>query len=156
MRHWLAALAGAALLAGGAALAADNPEVALGPSLDAQIHPAEIGGWLQRMSAEPNNVGSPHDKANAEWELAQFKAFGWQARLETFEIYYGTPVSETLELLGPRPFKAALEEPPIPGDSTSRSKGRGLPAYLVYQGDGEVTAPWSCASLIFSPRQPPP
>ena len=141
MRHWLAALAGAALLAGGAALAADNPEAALGPSLDAQIHPAEIGQWLKRMSAEPNNVGSPHDRANAEWELSQFKAFGWQAHIETFEVYYGTPISETLALLGPRPFKAGLREPPIPGDSTSTSKDRGLPAYLVYQGDGDVTAP---------------
>ena len=144
MRHWLAVLAGVALLSGGAARAAPGPgpdEVALGPSLDAQIHPAEMGEWLKRMSAEPNNVGSPHDKANADWQLAQFKAFGWQAHIETFEIYYGTPVSETLELLGPHPFKAGLREPPIPGDSTSTSAERGLPAYLVYQGDGDVTAP---------------
>ena len=142
MRGWLAALAGEALFAGGAALAAQgSDEVVLGPSLDAQIHPAEIGGFLQHMSAEPNNVGSPHDKANAEWELAQFKAFGWDARIETFQVYYGTPVSETLELLGPQPFKAGLREPPIPGDTTSRSPDPGLPPYLVYQGDGDVTAP---------------
>ena len=142
MRHWLAALAGAAVLAGGAALAAQAPdEVQLGPSLDAQIHPAEIGEWLRRMSSAPNNVGSPHDKANADWELAQFEAFGWQAHIETFEVYYGTPVSEILELLGPHPFKASLREPPIPGDTTSRSPDPGLPGYLLFQGDGEVTAP---------------
>ena len=142
MRHWLAALAAAAALAGGMALAAQGPdEQALGPQLDARIHPGEIGQWLQLMSAEPNNVSSPHDKANAEWELAQFKAFGWQAHIETFEVWYGTPVSETLELLGPHPFKARLREPPIPGDSTSKSTDRGLPGYLLFQGDGEVTAP---------------
>ena len=142
MRLWLAALAGAAMLAGGGALAATGgDEVVLGPALDAQIHPAEIGQWLRRMSAEPNNLGSPHDKANAEWELAQFRAFGWKARIETFEVWYGTPVSETLELLGPQPFKAALRETPIPGDSTATSAERGLPGYLLFQGDGEVTAP---------------
>ncbi|HEY5412640.1 MAG TPA: PA domain-containing protein, partial [Caulobacteraceae bacterium] len=142
MRHWLSALTFAAVLIGGPASAASGAdEATLGPRLDAEIHPAEIGAWLKRMSAEPNNVGSPHDKANAKWELAQFRAFGWQAHLETFEIYYGTPISETLELLGPHPFTAGLREPPIPGDSTSTSAERGLPAYLVYQGDGDVTAP---------------
>jgi N-acetylated-alpha-linked acidic dipeptidase len=142
MRRWLAAWTGVAVLVGGAALAAQGPdEVALGPNLDAQIHPAEIGQWLQRMSSAPNNVGSPHDKANADWELAQFKAFGWRAHIETFEVYYGAPVSETLELLGPHPFKASLREPPIPGDTTSRSGDPGLPGYLLFQGDGEVTAP---------------
>ena len=142
MRPWLAALAGAALMASSAAADPQSADEAmLGPSLEAQIHPAEIGAWLRRMSAEPNNVSSPHDKANAEWELGQFKAFGWRAHIETFEVYYGAPIAETLELLGPHPFKARLREPPIPGDSTSKSKDRGLPGYLLFQGDGEVTAP---------------
>jgi N-acetylated-alpha-linked acidic dipeptidase len=142
MTQWIAGLAFAAALAAGPASGAPGPdEVQLGPQLDAQIHPEEIGAFIKRMSAEPNNVGSPHDKANAEWQLAQFKAFGWQARIESFDIYYGTPVSETLELLGPKPFKASLIEPPIPGDSTSTSTEKGLPAYLVYQGDGDVTGP---------------
>ncbi len=142
MRGWLAALACAVVFAGSAASGAPgSDELQLGPALDAEIHPADIGLWLQHMSAEPNNVGSPHDKANAEWQLAQFKAFGWQARIETFDVYYGTPVAETLELIGPQPFKAALREPAIPGDSTSISAERGLPAYLLYQSDGEATAP---------------
>ena len=142
MLRWLAVLACVAAFAGGSASGAPgSDEVQLGPDLDAQIHPDEIGAWLKRMSAEPNNVGTAHDKANAEWQLAQFKAFGWKARIETFDVYYGTPASETLELLGPQPFKALLKEPPIPGDSTSTSVDKGLPSYLVYQGDGDVTAP---------------
>ena len=52
------------------------------------------------MAAEPNHVGSPHDKANAEWLLAQFKDWGWDAHIETFEVLYPTPISETLEMLG--------------------------------------------------------
>ena len=142
MRRWLAILACAAAFVGGAASGAPgSDEIQLGPALDAEIHPADIGRWLQHMSAEPNNVGSAHDKANAEWQLAQFKSFGWQARIETFQVYYGTPTAETVELLGPQPFKASLIEPPIPGDSTSTSAERGLPGYLLYQGDGDVTAP---------------
>jgi N-acetylated-alpha-linked acidic dipeptidase len=38
-------------------------------------------------------------------------------------------------------FKATLTEKPIPGDSTANFKDYELPAYLVYQGDGDVTAP---------------
>jgi N-acetylated-alpha-linked acidic dipeptidase len=142
MRQWIGIVAFAAALAGGTASGAPGAdEVQLGPALDAQIHPEDIGAFMKHMSAEPNNVGSPHDKANAEWQLTQFKSFGWKARIESFDIYYGTPVSETLELLGPKPFKALLKEPPIPGDTTSTSVEKGLPAYLVYQGDGDVTAP---------------
>ncbi|MGN6514296.1 MAG: M28 family peptidase [Rhizomicrobium sp.] len=127
------------------AVAADMPppadQAALEKSFDSKIQPNEIGGWIKLMAAEPNQVGSPHDKQNAEWELAQFKSFGWDAHIETFQVLYPTPVSETVELLGPKPFKATLQEPPIPGDTSARAKEYALPAYLAYQGDGDVKAP---------------
>ena len=108
---------------------------------DAAIRIDEMRGWLQRMSSEPNHVGSPHDKANADWELAQFKAFGWDARIETFEVLYPTPISESVELLAAQPYKVTLQERPIAGDSSAAAKDPALPAYLAFQGDGDVTAP---------------
>jgi N-acetylated-alpha-linked acidic dipeptidase len=141
----LSLLAAASLLAIAApALAAAPPpaaEPALEQRFDAEIHPAELDGWLKQMASQPNHVGSPHDKANAEFQLAQFKAWGWDARIETFEVLYPTPISESLELVGPRPFKATLQEPPIPGDSSATATDPALPAYLAFQGDGDVTAP---------------
>ncbi|HEX3675083.1 MAG TPA: M28 family peptidase [Rhizomicrobium sp.] len=116
-------------------------EAKLEQSFDASIHPEEMRAWMKFMSAEPNNVGTAHDKANAEWERDQFQKFGWDAHIETFQVLYPTPISETVELLGAKPFKAMLQEPPIPGDSSSTAKSPGLPAYLAYQGDGDVTAP---------------
>ena len=110
---------------------------------DAQIDPAEMGSWLKQLAYEPNHVGSPHDKANAEWIAARLKSWGWDARIETFWVLYPTPISETLELTsGPgAPFKATLQEPPIPGDeSSARGQATALPAYVAYQGDGDVTA----------------
>jgi N-acetylated-alpha-linked acidic dipeptidase len=108
---------------------------------DASLNAAEMAGWMKTMAAEPNHVGSPHNKANAEMVLAQFRDWGWDAHIETFEVLYPTPISETLELVGAEPFKATLTEAPIPGDETSARTKDELPAYVAYQGDGDVTAP---------------
>jgi len=127
-----------------AAGAARSGQPALEAKLDAQIDPEEMGRWMKHLAAEPNHVGSPHTKANAEWVAAQLKSWGWEAQIETFWVLFPTPISQSLELVsGPRaPFKATLIEPPIPGDdSSARAQATALPAYVAYQGDGDVTAP---------------
>jgi N-acetylated-alpha-linked acidic dipeptidase len=96
---------------------------------------------MRLMAAEPNQVGSPHDRANAEYTLAQYRAWGWDAHIETFSVLYPTPKDERLELLTPTPYAADLREPPIAGDATSRRQAGGLPGYLIYGADGDVTAP---------------
>ena len=119
-------------------------EAVLEAKLDAKIDPAEMGRWLKVLSAEPNHVGSPHDKSNAEWVAAQLKSWGWDTRIETFWVLYPTPISETLELMSgaAAPFRATLKELAIPGDASSlRAQKEALPAYVTYQGDGDVTAP---------------
>ncbi|HEY1637522.1 MAG TPA: M28 family peptidase, partial [Rhizomicrobium sp.] len=116
-------------------------QASLERNFDADIKPDEMRDWLKMLAAEPNHVGSPHDKQNADFILNLFKKFGWDAHIETFNVLYPTPVSETVELLGPKPFKTTLQEPNIPGDTTARSKQPSLPAYLEYQGDGDVKAP---------------
>jgi N-acetylated-alpha-linked acidic dipeptidase len=135
------ALAGL-LLTGAASAQSNLPDnAALAHQLDSFIKPDEIRDWNKLMSAEPNHVGSPHDKINADWLLAQFKSWGWDAHIESFKVLYPTPLSETLEMLGPTPYTAMLQEPPIPGDSSATAKDPALPAYVEYQGDGDVTAP---------------
>jgi N-acetylated-alpha-linked acidic dipeptidase len=111
------------------------------PSLDAGIHPDDLREWMRTMAAEPNQVGSPHDKANADYELGLFRSWGWDAHIETFEVLYPTPLSETLELTAPEKFTATLQEKAVPGDVTSGRTAGALPAYVAYQGDGDVTAP---------------
>src|SRR5437016_11044174 len=137
MKRQIALAAACLVFAGGAG--PDN--ASLEQRFDAGIRPNEMADWIKLMAAEPNHVGSPHDKANAEWEAAQFRSFGWDARIETFQVLYPTPVSEKIDLLGAKPYHVKLQEPPIPGDTTARSKQPSLPAYLEYQGDGDVTAP---------------
>jgi N-acetylated-alpha-linked acidic dipeptidase len=140
----IVSLAAAGLLSLTAMIAAPAPargdDAALGQRFDALIQPNDLRGWMKLLAAEPNQVGSPHDKANAERILEWLKQWGWDARIETFEVLYPTPISETLEMVGPKPFKATLQEPPIPGDSSATAKEPALPAYVAYQGDGDVTA----------------
>ena len=115
-------------------------ELAREKAFDAAIDPAELRGWLEQMSSEPNQVGSPHDKANAEFMLGKFTEWGWDARIETFDVLYPTPKSELLEMVAPSSFKARLAEPAVEGDATSAKAQGGLPPYNVYGADGDVTA----------------
>ncbi|HEY5227694.1 MAG TPA: M28 family peptidase, partial [Opitutaceae bacterium] len=108
-------------------------------AFDAALDPADLSAWLERMSSAPNQVGSPHDKDNADFTLAKFKEWGWDAHIETFYVLYPTPKSMTLELVGPTPYRAKLLEPQVAGDRTSGVPG-GLPPYNIYCADGDVTA----------------
>ena len=114
---------------------------ALEAKFDAGLSAQAIGERLKQMAAEANQVGSPHDKANAEFTLEQFKAWGWDAHIEVFSVLYPTPKTESLELTGPQPFTATLTEPPVPGDATSARTDGVLPAYVAFGGEGDVTAP---------------
>src|SRR6185437_4335207 len=107
---------------------------------DAQLSAPEMRAWLQRLAAGPNQVGAPHDKANAEFLLAQFRKWGWDARIEIFDVLYPTPKQELVEMTAPKSFKATLHEPPVQGDRTS-ALGGALPPYNAYGADGDVTAP---------------
>src|SRR6185437_1044303 len=50
-----------------------------GAALRRQARPADQRAWMKQMSSEPNQVGSPHDKANAEFMLKKFREWGWDA-----------------------------------------------------------------------------
>jgi N-acetylated-alpha-linked acidic dipeptidase len=108
--------------------------------LDASVSASEQMGWLKQMASAPNHVGSAHDKANAEFILSQFKAWGWDAKIETFEVLYPTPLKTQLNLVGPVAVPLGGQEPTIPEDATSANLKDALPPYVAFQGDGDVTA----------------
>ncbi|HET8612909.1 MAG TPA: M28 family peptidase, partial [Sphingomonas sp.] len=140
-------LAGAALaslaLGNGAAAAPQPDEHAREAAFDALISSADQLAWLKDFSSEPNQVGSPHDKANAEKTLALFKQWGWDAHIETFKVLYPTPISTTLELVTPERVTLGGQEPQVPEDPSTAPDimKNALPPYVAYQGDGDVTAP---------------
>jgi N-acetylated-alpha-linked acidic dipeptidase len=115
-------------------------ETQLEQRFDADLSAADLRAWIQQMSSAPNHVGSAHDKANAEFQLAKFREWGWDASIETFSVLYPTPREVSVELIAPTQFKARLSEPAIEGDATSVQTKDELPPYNVYGADGDVTA----------------
>jgi N-acetylated-alpha-linked acidic dipeptidase len=100
--------------------------------------PRRMRANMKLLSARPHHVGSPYDKQNAEWILAQYKKWGWDAHIETFQVLFPTPKTRLLEMGN---FRATLEEPAIAIDPTSNQKDEQLPTYNAYSPDGDVTAP---------------
>ncbi len=100
-----------------------------------------IGDYMKRMSARPHHLGSAYDKDNAEWILSKFKAWGWDARIETYDVLFPTPKERLVEMVAPSLFKLKLEEPAVAIDPTSDQKADQLPSFNAYSIDGDVTAP---------------
>ncbi len=105
------------------------------------VVPGNIRENMRRLSARPHHVGSPYDKDNAEWILAKFKEWGFEARIETFNVLFPTPKERVLELVEPTKFRAKLQEPALAFDPTSNQATEQLPTYNAYSADGDVTAP---------------
>lgn len=119
--------------------AAHSPdEQAVERRFDADLDAAELREWMQTMASEPNQVGSAHDKANAEFMLHKFRDWGWDASIETFIVLYPIPKHISLQLIAPKQFTARLHEPAIKGDATSDKSAGALPPYNVYGADGDV------------------
>jgi len=113
-------------------------EAALEQRFDAALDPADLRSWLKTLSAGPNHVGSPHDQANAELVRDLLRQWGWDARIEEFQVLYPTLRQHSLELIAPTHFTASLKEPPVEGDATS-TRTDGLPPYNEFGADGDVT-----------------
>ena len=103
--------------------------------------PNVLRSTMQLLSARPHNVGSPYDKQNAEWILAHYQQWGWDAHIETFDVLFPTPKQRLVELVAPTRFTAKLQEPPVAVDPTSNQQSEQLPTYNAYSGDGDVTGP---------------
>ncbi|OFW22707.1 MAG: folate hydrolase [Acidobacteria bacterium RIFCSPLOWO2_02_FULL_65_29] len=135
----------AVLLAIVLVVAPSGPSAQVARSWDATFRAipdaGNIGDYMRRMSARPHHLGSAYDKDNAEWILAKFKEWGWDARIETYQVLFPTPKERLVEMVEPSLFRAALREPPVAVDPTSGQESEQLPTYNAYSIDGDVTAP---------------
>jgi N-acetylated-alpha-linked acidic dipeptidase len=100
--------------------------------------PELLREYVKHMSAEPHHVGSAYGKQNAEYIRDKFKSWGFDARLEEFDVLFPTPKERVLELLEPKRYTAVLKEPAIAEDPDSADENQ-LPTYNAFSADGDVT-----------------
>lgn len=117
---------------------------------DAQLNAQNLDEWMQFLTSHPHHVGSPQDKANAEYMANLFRQWGYQTEIASYFVLFPTPKFRQLELLGIKPYKAKLEESTLAADKTSGQKAEQLPSYNVYSADGDITA-----ELVFVNRGTP-
>jgi N-acetylated-alpha-linked acidic dipeptidase len=107
----------------------------------AEPRPENMRDAMRRLSARPHHLGSPYGRENAEWILARFREWGWDAQIETFDVLFPTPKKRLVEMVEPKRFRLALDEPALAADPTSGQKAEQLPTYNAYSIDGDVTGP---------------
>ena len=123
----------------GFAAAAAKEQLALESRFAASLNAANLRAWLRELTARPHHAGSPGSREVAEQIAAKFRSWGFATRIETFHALVSLPAERRVEMVTPRRYRAALEEPPIPGRTPADTAGS-LPPYNVYSKDGDVTA----------------
>src|SRR5260221_12586574 len=114
-------------------------EHALESKSDAKLTRDHLREWMNRLSARPHHIGSPYDKDNAEWLASLFKSWGYDTRVEEFDVLFPTPKTRVVEMIAPDKYTLKLAEPPLAQDSTSGQTSEQLPTYNAYSIDGDVT-----------------
>ena len=115
-------------------------ELALEEKYDSYLKASNLDAWMKRLTARPHHLGSAVGKEYAEWMRDQFKSWGYDAKLETYQVLFPTPKVRVLEMVAPTSYKAKLAEPPYKEDATSGQVKEQLPTYHGFSADGDVTA----------------
>ena len=111
---------------------------ALEARFDEQLKAENLRGWMKRLSARPHELGSAYGRDNAEFLAAQFRAWGYDTRLEQFDVLFPTPKTRLVEMTAPTRFLARIAEPALKEDATSGQAKEQLPIYNAYSVDGDV------------------
>jgi N-acetylated-alpha-linked acidic dipeptidase len=95
--------------------------------------------YMRVITESAHHAGSPGSRKVAEYVLAQFKSWGLNASIETFEALMPYPTERLVELVAPEKYTLKLQEPVVAQDLTSAEQGA-LPTFNAYSADGDVTA----------------
>jgi N-acetylated-alpha-linked acidic dipeptidase len=107
---------------------------------DALLQSSNLHEWMKKLTARPHHLGSSYGKESAEFIRDQFRSWGYDAEIETFEVLFPTPRIRLLEMTDPTKFKAKLTEPAFREDRTSSQTKEVLPVYNCWSPDGDVSA----------------
>ena len=99
---------------------------------------ARLKEYMTAMAGEPHVAGRPGSKRVAEYALGQFKSWGLDARIETFEALMPWPTERVVEMVAPTRMTMAIAEPPLPDDPDT-TDADSTPVFNAYSADGDAT-----------------
>jgi N-acetylated-alpha-linked acidic dipeptidase len=99
---------------------------------------ARLKEYMTAMAGEPHVAGRPGSKRVAEYALGQFKSWGLDARIETFEALMPWPTERVVEMVAPTQMTMAIAEPPLPDDPDT-TDADSTPVFNAYSADGDAT-----------------
>ncbi|MEP6589665.1 MAG: M20/M25/M40 family metallo-hydrolase [Gemmatimonadota bacterium] len=91
------------------------------------------------LAGRPHVAGTPAQRATADYVLRQMRSWGLDTSRVAFRVYLPYHDSTIVERIAPTRLRLDLEEPPVPGDSTTLLPS--WPAMNGNSGAGDVTAP---------------
>ncbi len=115
-------------------------QLALEADFDKMLNADNLDEWMKYMTARPHHVGSPYDKKVVDFVAAKFTEWGFDVKVEKFNVLFPTPKLRLLEMIEPEKFTASLKEPAVEGDASSTQIAEALPGYNCFSVDGDVTA----------------
>ncbi len=71
---------------------------------DASLKADNLKSWMKRLAARPHFTGSAAGKANAEFMAEQFRSWGFDTRIESFDVLFPTPKTRLVEMTAPEKF----------------------------------------------------
>ena len=99
---------------------------------------ARLKEYMSAMAGEPHVAGRPGSRRVAEYALQQFKSWGLEARIESFEALMPWPTERVLEMVAPTRVVMAIKEPTVPEDPDT-ADADSTPVFNAYSADGDAT-----------------
>jgi N-acetylated-alpha-linked acidic dipeptidase len=107
---------------------------------DAQLSADNLDAWMEKMAARPHWVGTEAGAEVARWMRDQFESWGYEARIDTYQVLFPYPKIRLLELTEPTQYTASLTAVPVEGDPYTEQGDALLPSYNAFSRDGDVEA----------------
>ncbi len=115
-------------------------QIQLEKEFDSKLSANNLDQWMKRMTAEPHYVGTEYGRKNAEWMMNQFKSWGFEAKIETYQVLFPYPKVRLLEMTAPGKYTASLKAESVEGDKYTAQGEALLPSYNAFSTDGDVEA----------------
>jgi len=115
-------------------------QLILEANFDRLLDANNLDEWMKYLSARPHHVGSKYEKNVIEFISKKFKKWGYDVKIEAFNVLFPTPKLRLLEMTEPTPYIASLIEPPVEGDESSTQIEEALPGFNCFSIDGDVTS----------------